>query len=572
MAAPYGGMEGGSGGGGFVLGQGLPPPAAAGAGAAGPGGFGGGGAGAGTLGGGAAGGLAAGGLAAGGLAAGAGAAAAAGAAGSSDFPSSTSAGKQSSAASSAMDAPTGSGSPVVSGGGPSQGTWFAYAEVMAATNNFAPENKLGEGGFGQVFRGVLPDGRAIAVKMLTVGGGQGEREFRAEVETISRVHHKHLVTLLGYSISNDQRLLLYEYVPNGTLEEALHKGRKGVMPWTVRLRVAVGAARGLAYLHEDCQPRIFHRDIKSSNILLDSQYEAKVADFGLARLASDTFTHITTRVMGTFGYLAPEYAMSGKLTEKSDVFSFGVVLLELLTGRLPVDTSRPSGHESLVEWARPLLAREQFDILADERMQGQFPQEEFQRLASVAGLCVRHSADKRPTIGKVVRLLEGSSYAAEMDASGNRPGMSSQYDPSTPFGGAETFDSEEYSQLMGPLMRPPVEAAPVHSDTFSNPSGSHMRPPDFDVESDDNPSGEFLYSGPMSGSQSGHQHDPHTAANRPLPSLSESDTLGAGAGWAAGSSGKTPVDRKSPAAVPQFSGELDYGHGQMYSDRLQEGR
>ncbi|XP_052879184.1 proline-rich receptor-like protein kinase PERK9 isoform X2 [Gossypium arboreum] len=229
-------------------------------------------------------------------------------------------------------------------------TWFTYEELTIATNGFSDQNLLGEGGFGAVYKGCLPDGREVAVKQLKIGGGQGEREFKAEVAIISRIHHRHLVSLVGYCISENRRLLIYDYVPNNTLYFHLHGEGMPVLDWATRLKIAAGAARGIAYLHEDCHPRIIHRDIKSSNILLDNNFEAQVSDFGLAKLALDANTHVTTRVMGTFGYMAPEYASSGKLTEKSDVFSFGVVLLELITGRKPVDASQPLGDESLVEW------------------------------------------------------------------------------------------------------------------------------------------------------------------------------------------------------------------------------
>ncbi|RVX06466.1 Proline-rich receptor-like protein kinase PERK8 [Vitis vinifera] len=228
--------------------------------------------------------------------------------------------------------------------------WFSYEELVEATDGFSSQNLLGEGGFGCVYKGFLADGREVAVKQLKIGGGQGEREFKAEVEIISRVHHRHLVSLVGYCISEHQRLLVYDFVPNDTLHYHLHGEGRPVMDWATRVKVAAGAARGIAYLHEDCHPRIIHRDIKSSNILLDMNFEAQVSDFGLAKLALDANTHVTTRVMGTFGYMAPEYASSGKLTEKSDVYSFGVVLLELITGRKPVDASQPLGDESLVEW------------------------------------------------------------------------------------------------------------------------------------------------------------------------------------------------------------------------------
>ncbi|KAL6498252.1 Proline-rich receptor-like protein kinase perk9 [Orobanche gracilis] len=251
-------------------------------------------------------------------------------------------------------------------------SWFSYEELIKATNGFSSQNLLGEGGFGAVYKGCLPDGREIAVKQLKVGGGQGEKEFKAEVEIISRIHHRHLVSLVGFCIQDTKRLLVYDYVPNDTLYFHLHGKGQPVLDWEKRVKIAAGTARGIAYLHEDCNPRIIHRDLKPSNILLDDNFEARVSDFGLAKLALDACTHITTRVMGTFGYVAPEYASSGKLTEKSDVFAFGVVLLELITGRKAVDASQPLGDESLVEWARPLLSHaiesEEFESLVDPRL------------------------------------------------------------------------------------------------------------------------------------------------------------------------------------------------------------
>ncbi|XP_022878386.1 proline-rich receptor-like protein kinase PERK9 [Olea europaea var. sylvestris] len=289
-------------------------------------------------------------------------------------------------------------------------SWFTYEELAEATHGFSGQNLLGEGGFGFVYKGCMADGRAVAVKQLKIDGGQGEREFRSEVEIISRIHHRHLVSLFGYCISENRRMLVYDYVPNNTLYFHLHGEGGPVMNWATRVRIAVGAARGIAYLHEDCHPRIIHRDIKSSNILLDNNFEAQVSDFGLAKLAMDTNTHVTTRVMGTFGYMAPEYATSGKLTEKSDVFSYGVVLLELITGRKPVDTSQPLGEESLVEWARPLLSHalqtEEFEGLADSRLEGNFIGTEMFRMIEAAAVCVRHSAAKRPKMGQVVRVLD----------------------------------------------------------------------------------------------------------------------------------------------------------------------
>ncbi|CAN7129811.1 unnamed protein product [Brassica rapa subsp. narinosa] len=306
---------------------------------------------------------------------------------------------------------------------------FSYQELVNATNGFSEENLLGEGGFGCVYKGVLPDGRVVAVKQLKVGGGQGDREFKAEVETLSRIHHRHLVSIVGHCISDDRRLLIYDFVSNNDLYFHVHVSKE-VLDWATRVRIAAGAARGLAYLHEDCHPRIIHRDIKSSNILLEDNFDSRVSDFGLARLALDCNTHITTRVMGTFGYLAPEYASSGKLTEKSDVYSFGVVLLELITGRKPVDTSQPLGEESLVEWARPLISHaietEEFGSLADPKLGGNYVDSEMFRMIEAAGACVRHSAAKRPRMGQIVRALE--SLSAEDLTNGMRLGESEVFD------------------------------------------------------------------------------------------------------------------------------------------------
>lgn len=284
---------------------------------------------------------------------------------------------------------------------------------------------MGSGGFGSVYKGCLADGTEVAVKELKIGGGQGEREFSAEVEIIGRIHHRYLVSLVGYCVSENNRLLVYEYVPNNTLYFHLH-GSEAVLDWSTRVKVASGAARGIAYLHEDCHPRIIHRDIKSSNILLDKNFEARVSDFGLAKLAADLGTHITTRVMGTFGYMAPEYASSGKLTEKSDVYSFGVVLLELITGRKPVDASQPLGDESLVEWARPLLSHaletQDFKVLVDPKLGTNYVAEEMFRMIEAAAACVRHSATKRPRMVQIVRAFE--SMETEDLSNGMRVGES----------------------------------------------------------------------------------------------------------------------------------------------------
>jgi serine/threonine protein kinase len=306
---------------------------------------------------------------------------------------------------------------------------FSYEELAAATSGFSAANMLGQGGFGYVHKGVLPgSGKEVAVKQLKSGSGQGEREFQAEVEIISRVHHRHLVSLVGYCIAGHQRMLVYEFVPNNTLEHHLHSKQGPVMDWPTRMKIALGSAKGLAYLHEDCHPRIIHRDIKASNILLDANFEAMVADFGLAKLTTDTNTHVSTRVMGTFGYLAPEYASSGKLTDRSDVFSFGVMLLELLTGRRPIDTTNYM-EDSLVDWARPLLAaalagEAGFEELVDARLGGEYSAVEVERMAACAAASTRHSAKRRPKMSQIVRALEGDASLDDLHQDGVKPGQS----------------------------------------------------------------------------------------------------------------------------------------------------
>ncbi|KAK9030469.1 hypothetical protein V6N11_031896 [Hibiscus sabdariffa] len=331
---------------------------------------------------------------------------------------------------------------------------FTHEELSAATGGFSQANLLGQGGFGFVHKGVLPGGREIAVKSLKSGSGQGEREFQAEVEIISRVHHRYLVSLVGYCIARQQRMLVYEFLPNKTLEYHLHGKDRPVMDFSTRLRIALGSAKGLAYLHEDCEeselslchPRIIHRDIKSANILLDYGFEAKVADFGLAKLSEDNHTHVSTRVMGTFGYLAPEYASSGKLTEKSDVYSFGVMLLELMTGKQPVDPSNAM-EDSLVDWARPHLTRglEDGDLsqLVDPLLENNYNPEEMKRMAACAAASIRHSARKRPRMSQIVRTLEGNSSLDDLNE-GVKPGYSTMYGS----GGTSDYSKSSYEADM----------------------------------------------------------------------------------------------------------------------------
>ncbi|XP_074285317.1 proline-rich receptor-like protein kinase PERK15 isoform X2 [Silene latifolia] len=350
---------------------------------------------------------------------------------------------------------------------------FTYEELALATDNFSSINLLGQGGFGYVHKGVLPNGKEIAVKQLKTGSVQGEREFHAEVDTISRVHHRHLVSLVGYCTSGDERLLVYEFISNKTLEYHLHGEGRPPMTWATRLRIALGAAKGLAYLHEDCQPKIIHRDIKAANILIDDEFEAKVADFGLAKFSFDTDTHVSTRVMGTFGYLAPEYASSGKLTEKSDVFSFGVVLLELITGRRPVDKARPFMDDSMVEWARPLLMQAleggSFNDLVDHRLED-YDSSEMAQMVACAAVCVRSSARRRPQLSQVVRALEGNLSAEDLlkeIAPDNRT-----------FHGSSDYDSSlQYKENLKKFRKLALESQEQSTGEYSVFTGEHDLPP-----------------------------------------------------------------------------------------------
>ncbi|KAJ8748275.1 hypothetical protein K2173_000847 [Erythroxylum novogranatense] len=340
---------------------------------------------------------------------------------------------------------------------PTSTRFLAYEELKEATNNFEAASILGEGGFGRVFKGVLSDGTAVAIKRLTSGGQQGDKEFLVEVEMLSRLHHRNLVKLVGYYSNRDssQNLLCYELVPNGSLEAWLH-GPLGVncpLDWDTRMKIALDAARGLAYLHEDSQPCVIHRDFKASNILLENNFHAKVADFGLAKQAPEgRANYLSTRVMGTFGYVAPEYAMTGHLLVKSDVYSYGVVLLELLTGRKPVDMSQPSGQENLVTWARPILRdKDRLEELTDPRLGGKYPKEDFVRVCTIAAACVAPEANQRPTMGEVVQSLKMVQRVTEhqdsLSTSNNRPNLRQSSNTFDSDGTSSMFSSGPYSGL-----------------------------------------------------------------------------------------------------------------------------
>ncbi|XP_027168404.1 serine/threonine-protein kinase RIPK-like [Coffea eugenioides] len=291
---------------------------------------------------------------------------------------------------------------------------FTLAELRVITHDFSSSNFLGEGGFGPVYKGFVDDrtrpglkAQPVAVKLLDLEGTQGYREWLTEVIFLGQLRHPHLVKLIGYCCEDQHRLLVYEYMARGNLENQLFRRFSISLPWLTRIEITAGAARGLAFLHGEEKP-VIYRDFKTSNILLDSDYTAKLSDFGLAKDGPEgDDTHVTTRVMGTHGYAAPEYIMTGHLTTRSDVYSFGVVLLELLTGKRAVDKSRPSREQNLVEWARPLLKDlHKIDKIMDPKLDGQYSSEGAKKAATLAYHCLSHRARSRPTMDGVVKMLD----------------------------------------------------------------------------------------------------------------------------------------------------------------------
>ncbi|KAK8664425.1 hypothetical protein V6N13_084217 [Hibiscus sabdariffa] len=291
---------------------------------------------------------------------------------------------------------------------------FTLKELEVITHRFSKTNFLGEGGFGPVYKGFIDDNlrpglkaQSVAVKVLDLDGTQGHKEWLAEVIFLGQLKHPHLVNLIGYCYEDEHRLLVYEYMERGNLENQLFKRYGPPLPWLTRLKIALGTAKGLAFLHEEEKP-VIYRDFKTSNILLDLSYNAKVSDFGLATDGPEgEKSHVTTAVMGTEGYAAPEYITTGHLTTMSDVFSFGVVLLELLTGRQSVDKTRPGREKNLVEWARPVLKDPyKLDAIMDPRLEGQYSTEGVKKAAALAYQCLSNHPKSRPTMSNVVKALE----------------------------------------------------------------------------------------------------------------------------------------------------------------------
>ncbi|XP_058100947.1 probable LRR receptor-like serine/threonine-protein kinase At1g07650 isoform X2 [Magnolia sinica] len=292
---------------------------------------------------------------------------------------------------------------------------FALRHIRAATNNFDILNKIGEGGFGSVYRvyriGLLSDGTSIAVKQLSSKSSQGNREFVNEIGLISALQHPNLVKLYGCCIEGDQPLLVYEYMENNSLARALFgiEEHQLQLDWPTRLKICVGIARGLAYLHEESKLKVIHRDIKATNVLLDRDLNPKISDFGLARLCEGEKTHISTRIAGTIGYMAPEYAVHGRLTEKADIYSFGVVTLEIVSGKSITNFTPEGNHIHLVDWAYFLQERGRLLELVDPKLGSEFNEKEAIVMINVALLCTNASPVLRPTMSAVVSMLEGKS-------------------------------------------------------------------------------------------------------------------------------------------------------------------
>uniref|UniRef100_R7WET8 non-specific serine/threonine protein kinase n=1 Tax=Aegilops tauschii TaxID=37682 RepID=R7WET8_AEGTA len=291
---------------------------------------------------------------------------------------------------------------------------FTYDDIKMATGSFARDSIIGRGGFGNVYKGVLREGAEVAVKRFKNCSAAGDAAFAHEVEVVASVRHVNLVALRGYCIAatqreGHQRMIVCDLMHNGSLHDHLFGAGECQMAWPVRQRIAIGMARGLSYLHRGTQPAIIHRDIKASNILLDDDFEAKVADFGLAKFAPEGMTHVSTRVAGTMGYVAPEYALYGQLTEKSDVYSFGVVLLELMSGKRAFMSLSEGESFVLADWAWSLVRRGKTLDVIQEGMAEPGPTKVMEKYVLVAALCTHPQLHARPTMEQVVKILEADS-------------------------------------------------------------------------------------------------------------------------------------------------------------------
>lgn len=306
------------------------------------------------------------------------------------------------------------------------GKIYSYRELKNATGDFRVGNKLGQGGFGSVYKGKLKDGSVVAVKVLSSDSRQGVPEFLNELTVISNILHENLVRLHGCCVEGDHRILVYEYLENNSLAlTLLGDGLNNIQfNWRTRTRICIGVARGIAFLHEEVQPPVVHRDIKASNILLDKDFNPKISDFGLAKLFPDNMTHVSTRVAGTIGYLAPEYAIQGRLTKKADTYSFGVLLLEIVSGRCNTNTRLPPEDQFLLERTWTLYERGELLTIVDTFLDDDFDTEEACRFLKVGLLCTQDAPRARPSMSTVIKMLTGES---SVDVKITKPGLISDF-------------------------------------------------------------------------------------------------------------------------------------------------
>ncbi|KAL5553564.1 hypothetical protein UlMin_040965 [Ulmus minor] len=316
---------------------------------------------------------------------------------------------------------------------------FQFRELQIATNNFSSKNLVGKGGFGNVYKGCLRDGTVVAVKRLKDGNAiGGEIQFQTEVEMISLAVHRNLLRLYGFCMTTSERLLVYPYMSNGSVASRLKA--KPALDWGTRKRIALGAARGLLYLHEQCDPKIIHRDVKAANILLDDYCEAVVGDFGLAKLLDHHDSHVTTAVRGTVGHIAPEYLSTGQSSEKTDVFGFGILLLELISGQRALDFGKAANQKgAMLDWVKKLQLEKKLEMIIDKDLKNNYDRIELEEMIQVALLCTQYLPSYRPKMSEVVRMLEGDGLAEKWEAT--------QRAESTRCRANDFSSSERYSDL-----------------------------------------------------------------------------------------------------------------------------
>ncbi|XP_071698134.1 cold-responsive protein kinase 1-like [Rutidosis leptorrhynchoides] len=345
--------------------------------------------------------------------------------------------------------------------------FYTYKDLRLATQGFRPENKIGQGGFGSVYKGILKDGLAVAIKVLSDESRQGLREFLTEIFVISNIQHENLVKLHGYCVEEDQRILVYGYLKNGSLDQTLlGSGHCSIkFTWEIRRNICIGVAKGLAYLHEEVQPHIIHRDIKASNILLDEDFTPKITDFGLAKLFPSHLTHVSTRIAGTQGYLAPEYAIRGQLTRKADIYSFGILLLEIVSGRPNQNRRLPVEEQYLLERVWQLYREGELEKLVDITVGEDVDIYEACRYLKIGLLCTQSLPKSRPSMSNVLKMLKDEIDVNEKDLSD--PGLLSEL---TNYKNSKNYTSGTSSSVSGKQ----EVSSPLYENASSTTSYANM--------------------------------------------------------------------------------------------------